>query len=206
MNYNITSLMRLAILKQPLHTSIAIDTLEFAEFSVEEMLHIVISVKDFKSIVTHAGSSNTIVTACYSRPASPMQLTYGDDEGMLSEFILMTMGEVRANSMTPASNPSRVGSKRPASRQPLEATSSSRRAETAEMAPPPPRVTPARTDSSRSRDPRPSPPPPQPSIHSDALFIPRADDDVQWDPVNHDDEDEDMLLWDQGPDNVGGHV
>ena len=49
------------ILKQPLHTTIAIDTLEFAEFAVEEKLHIVISVKDFKSIVTHAGTTNTTV-------------------------------------------------------------------------------------------------------------------------------------------------
>jgi cell cycle checkpoint control protein RAD9A len=53
--------------------------LEFEEFAVEEKLHIVISVKDFKSIVAHAGTTNTTVKALYSLPSSPMQLTYSDE-------------------------------------------------------------------------------------------------------------------------------
>ncbi|EPE34621.1 hypothetical protein GLAREA_10315 [Glarea lozoyensis ATCC 20868] len=186
------------ILKQPLHTSIAIDSLEFAEFSVEELLHIVISVKDFKSIITHAGITSTIVKACYSRPASPMQLTYSDD-GILSEFILMTIGEVRGGSATPAPNAPRAGPKRQASRQPVATASASKRATPAEMPPPPPRSASMR-ELSKTRDVRPSPPPPQPSIPSDALFMPRADDDndKMWDPVNQEDDDDDMLLWGQG--------
>jgi len=87
------------ILKQPLHTTIAIDTSEFGEFNVAEKLHIVISVKDFKSIITHAGITNTIVKALYSQPSSPMQITYSD-EGLLCEFILMTIGESRGSSAT----------------------------------------------------------------------------------------------------------
>jgi hypothetical protein len=57
---------------------------------------------------------------------------------------------------------------------------------------------------SRHRDDRPSPPPPQPSIHSNDLFMPRAEDDTDklWDPVNQEDDD-DMLLWDQGGGEVG---
>ena len=131
-----------------------------------------------------------------------MQFTYSED-GLLSEFILMTIGEVRGNSVTPAPNAPRVASKRPASRQPLEATTNSNRATPVEMPPPPPRGASMR-EPSRNRDVRPSPPPPQPSIPSDALFMPRADDDNDrmWDPVNQDDDDDDMLMWGQG----GGDV
>ncbi|EHK99990.1 hypothetical protein M7I_4073 [Glarea lozoyensis 74030] len=174
------------------------------EFSVEELLHIVISVKDFKSIITHAGITSTIVKACYSRPASPMQLTYSDD-GILSEFILMTIGEVRGGSATPAPNAPRAGPKRQASRQPVATASASKRATPAEMPPPPPRSASMR-ELSKTRDVRPSPPPPQPSIPSDALFMPRADDDndKMWDPVNQEDDDDDMLLWGQGGGEIKG--
>ncbi|TVY35838.1 DNA repair protein rad9 [Lachnellula subtilissima] len=179
------------ILKQPLRTTIAIDTLEFAEFSVEEQLHIVISVKDFKSIITHAGITNTIVKALYSRPQCPMQLTYSD-EGMTSEFILMTTGEVRGLSQAPTPNASRAGSKRPVTRQPLEAKSNS------EMPPPPASAAPSRVrEDANKRAPRPSPPPPQPSIQANELFMSQNDEDRRWDPVN-DDDDETMLLWDTG--------
>lgn len=190
------------ILKQPLHTTIAIDTLEFGEFSVEEKLHIVISVKDFKSIVTHAGTTSTIVKALYSQPASPMQLTYRD-ECMLSEFILMTIGEARGSSGRPALDASRTSSKRPASKPPLEGTPSSKRVANSEM-PPPPMKTAATTnrETMRSKASRPSPPPPQPSLQSEALFFPGADDDRQWDPVNYDEEEDEMLLWDAGGESV----
>lgn len=181
-----------------MHTTIAIDTLEFGEFTVEEKLHIVISVKDFKSIVAHAGTTNTIVKAMYSHPSSPMQLTYSD-ESLLSEFILMTIGESRGASATPAANAIRANSKRPASRQPLEATPASKRTTNSEM--PPPLMSAA--PSLKSKTSRPSPPPPQPSVQSEALFFPEADDDRRWDPVNYDEEEDEMLLWDAGGDNVG---
>ncbi|KAH8683364.1 Rad9-domain-containing protein [Tricladium varicosporioides] len=189
------------ILKQPLHTTITVDTLEFAEFAVQEQLHIVISVKDFKSIVTNAGITNTIVTALYSQPNCPMQLTYSD-EGILSEFILMTIGENRNASTTPAPNTSRASSKRPGSRQPLEATSGSKKAAMADMPPPPRSVASSHAQGGASnRMTRPSPPPPQPSIRADELFVPAGDDDRRWDPVNYD-EDEEMLMWDTGMDDV----
>jgi cell cycle checkpoint control protein RAD9A len=190
------------ILKQPLHTTISIDTLQFGDFSVEEKLHIVISVKDFKSIIAHAGTTNTTVKALYSRPSSPMQLTYSED-GILSEFILMTMGEHRGASATPAPNASRANSKRPASRQPLEATPGAKRAATSEMPPPPTSAAPSISrEATRSKVTRPSPPPPQPSIQSEALFFPEADEDRRWDPVNYDEEEDEMLLWDAGGNTV----
>lgn len=190
------------VLKQPLHTTIAIDTSEFGEFAVEDKLHIVISVKDFKSIIAHAGITSTTVKALYSRPSSPMQLTY-TDEGLRSEFILMTIGESRAASATPALSASRASSKRPASKQLLEAAPSSKRIANSEMPPPPISAAPSISrGGARSRASRPSPPPPQPSIQSEALFFPEADDDRRWDPVDHDEEEDEMLLWDTGGNKV----
>ncbi|KAI6714962.1 hypothetical protein JHW43_002469 [Diplocarpon mali] len=177
------------------------DTLEFGDFSVEEKLHIVISVKDFKAIIAHAGIANTMVRALYSHPTNPMQFSYSED-GILSEFILMTIGESRAASTTPVPNMSRMNSKRPASRQPLEATSSFKRTATSKM-PPPPTIAAPDLAHVASRVPRPSPPPPQPSVQSQSLFLPQTDDDRQWDPADFEQEDDGMLLWDTGDQRAG---
>ncbi len=88
------------VLKQPLTTSISVSTGDFSNFRVEDQLHIIISVKDFKNIVSHAAIMDTEVTASYSHPSKPMQIKYGD-EAMHSEFILMTLGEYRGASATP---------------------------------------------------------------------------------------------------------
>lgn len=156
-----------------------------------------ISVKDFKSIITHAGITNTNVKALYSQPSYPMQLTYSED-GMLSEFILMTIGESRGTSATPAINGARASSKRPASKQPSEAASTSKRSRNTSEMPPPVTVGPSSTrEAVKRKDSRPSPPPP--TLHSQSLFFPEADDDRRWDPANYDDEDNEMLLWDANP-------
>ena len=52
----------------------------------------VITVKDFKSIVHHANLLNTDITARFSNPAKPMQLSYPGD-GVMCEFLLMTVGD-----------------------------------------------------------------------------------------------------------------
>ena len=39
---------KVEILKQPLHTAVSMNTLEFEEFAVDEGLHITINLKDFK--------------------------------------------------------------------------------------------------------------------------------------------------------------
>jgi len=131
-----------------------------------------------------------------------MQLSYSD-EGLQAEFILMTIGESRAGSSTPVTNASRASSKRPAPRQPLEATPNSKRTASSGMPPPPPIAAPGVTrEATRAKTSRPSPPPPQPSIQPDALFFPEPDDDQRWDPVNYDEEEDEMLLWDAGGDSV----
>ncbi|KAI9740718.1 MAG: hypothetical protein M1818_004683 [Claussenomyces sp. TS43310] len=189
------------VLKQPLHTSIAIDTLEFRQFSVEERLHIAISVKDFKAIISHASITNTAVKASYSRPSRPLQLEY-NDEGMTSTFILMTIGDFRGGSTTPAASGPPIGSKRSAPRQALEASinrqpgndSMLRRAQSSAQG--------AARESARSRVPRPSPPLPQPSIEANAMFFTEADDDRRWDPIGSDDEREEAIGWDATAGNV----
>lgn len=191
------------VLKAPLQTTIAIDTQEFSEFSVEEKMHVIISVKDFKAIVTHAGITSTTISALYSYPMSPMLLKY-NDEGMTSEFILMTTGDLRGLSTTPSLAGSRSNSTRPLGKQPLEASSSRSDPKAAASMPPPPRsAAPSFTkEAARIRTLGPSPPPPQPSLQSDALFFPEEDDDRRWDPV---DEDGELLAWDASGENVSVH-
>lgn len=155
---------------------------------------------------------NTMVKARYSHPSSPMQLTY-HEEGMLTEFILMTIGDYRGASATPSVAASRAASKRPASKQPLEATSSSKRVNASDMPPPPVhRASTVSREALSRKDSRPSPPPPQPSVHSQALFYPEEDPDKRWDPVNYDEDQDEMLLWDKDGNDVslihvvGSHI
>jgi len=71
------------------------------------------------------------------------------------------------------------------------------------MPPPPRSAAPSvAREALRTRPPRPSPPPPQPSLESNALFLPEADDDRRWDPSGYGDEEEEMLAWDASADNV----
>lgn len=190
------------ILKQPLQTTVAIDTLEFLEFLVEQKLHIVISVKDFKAIVAHAGILNTVVSAIYSEPSRPMQISYGEN-GILSEFILMTIGESRGSSVIPGPSAARTGSVRArvsTEASPSRASKSGSAGHSITMPPPPRSAAPSICrESQRARISKPSPEPPQPSLSENEMFFPDTrpkDDDRRWDPVGEEEEDEDMLLWD----------
>ena len=186
------------MLKQPLQTSVAIDTQEFEEFTVEEILHIAISVKDFKAIVAHGDSLNANVTALYSRPTRPMQIAYEGD-GMLCEFTLMTIGDFRGSSATPAPVTSAT-SKQPVAQRPDAGRS---RVNADVMAPPEKTaVRSFRQDAASQRQQRPSPPPPKASLDNQSLFFPDGDEDRRWDEDESGDEDQDVLGWDPSADNV----
>ncbi|KAL8723761.1 MAG: hypothetical protein Q9225_000056 [Loekoesia sp. 1 TL-2023] len=205
-------------------TSIVLDTLDFEEFAVEEKMHIAISVKDFKAIVLHAETLKTCVQASYSFPTRPLQLAYYE-HGMQCEFTLMTIGDYRGSSKTPAPVSDRISSalprdnrsSRPTSTQStqtrIDRTTNER--DNATM-PPPPR--PASRSSQRfprteraigglqqeplsQRPSRPSPPPPKASLDPESLFLPADLDDRQWDEANYEDE-EDTLGWDASANNV----
>ncbi|MCJ1383362.1 hypothetical protein MMC17_006475 [Xylographa soralifera] len=181
------------ILRQPLQTSITLDSSDFENFLVEEKLHIGISVRDFKAIVTHGETFKTSITASYSYPSRPMKLSY-NEHGMKCKFTLMTIGEYR---VTPAPsvprNTSARSSVRPEPAKPSQQSESQRRQDS--MAPP---LQPASRsfarESASQRHPRPSPPPPQASIDHQSLFIPEDDDERRWGEKNYD-EDEDQLGW-----------
>lgn len=99
------------ILKQPLETAISLHIQDFDDFHAEEDVHIVINVKDFKAIVTHAETLKAPISAQFSRPGRPLLFRY-TDRGLTCEFILMTTGISQA--VPPATAP-KVASTRPAS-------------------------------------------------------------------------------------------
>ena len=183
------------VLKQPLETAISIHTEDFEDFHMQEGMHIVISVKDFKAIVTHAETLRGPISAHFSFPTRPLQFSY-QNAGIHCEFTLMTTGDYRGASATP--NPHFV-SNRSSSRQPSVVPAPSRT--TSEMPPPPrPVVKPLSSQNNRSSLGQGRQKPatdPEPDDGGDSLFMPQGDDDQTWDPPNYEqDEGEEMLGWD----------
>lgn len=202
-----------AVLKKPLHTSIAVEMDEFDEIDVPEKLHIIISVRDFRAILQHANWTSTELNAAYSRPGRPMKISYSGD-GITCEFILMTVDEKSTTSAQRKGNPQAAAK---AARPALDAASSGRPASGAEtrarqpspsqqqqqeqrprsQMPPPPRPAPPRSSQFDIRAPTKQPPS---TLKSDSLFLPQPDEDEQWAPVNTDEDDEEgenaRLEWD----------
>ena len=194
--------LMIEMLKQPLQTSIAIDTRDFNEFAVEEKHRIGISVKDFKAVVIHAETLGASITAMYSHPSRPMQLAYGES-GIRCEFTLMTIGEYRGGSVTPAPSVSREKPVRPPTReqswQPLERNETPRTANP--MLPPSQPASRSFTrEAAGQGSARPSPPPTKPSVENESLFLPADDEERVWAEPNY--EEEDQLGWDPSADNV----
>ena len=193
------------VLKQPLQTSITKDNLDFEDFKVEEQLHIGISVKDFKAIVAHAETLKTSITSLYSFPTRPMKLSY-QEHGMQCEFTLMTIGDYRGGSVTPApaavSQTSPAPTEREPSRQSTIQTAVQPKATTTMPPPSQPLSRGFNKEPQSQRTQRPSPPPPKASLNPESLFLPAdEDDDRIWGERNYDDE-QDMLGWDASANNV----
>lgn len=190
------------ILKQPMHTSVALERKDFNDFNVQESLHIGITVKDFRSIVGHAETMKVQVTARYSQGNRPMQISY-ESGGLRAEFTLMTKAiSNNPSSVSRTSTPARDLSVRPmsipreVSREPSIAATN----QTAPDMPPPPVRLPRREQTkapSMSRDnSRDSPPAPSASLNPDSLFIPADDDDDhRWDEPSYE-EEPDIVTWD----------
>ncbi|KAI9828965.1 MAG: hypothetical protein M1819_006464 [Sarea resinae] len=190
------------ILKQPLHTSVAIDVLEFSEFSVEEKLHVVISVKDFKAVVTHADTLRADVSALYSQAGRPLQFVYSG-EGILCEFTLMTAVDPRGGPAVSGPTVARGTSTRSATRQARGSLHDQGNMRSSCNMPPPP-LPESRNftnGTAHSRLPGPSPPPPKPSLDPESLFLSEDDDDNRWDDTRYDVENEDVIGWDASADN-----
>lgn len=129
-----------------------------------------------------------------------MQIAY-QSEGLTCEFTLMTIGDYRGVSATPApvltkSNIARTSNVVPSISKPMK----ERDVGKTDMPPPQRSLTQSFTESGRPKIRKPSPPPPQASMDSRSLFLPE-DDDRQWDERTYE-EDEDQLGWDASADNV----
>lgn len=132
-----------------------------------------------------------------------MQLVY-DEHGIQCKFTLMTIGESRGGSLTPAAPVTRDASSRPSTRPeslrpPPQETSQRNQASM-----PPPLQPASRSfvrEAGSQRPFKPSPPPPPPSVPHESLFIPADDDDSLWVEKNYDQE-EDELSWGASADKV----
>lgn len=187
------------VLKQPLETAISLHTGDFEDFHMQQDVHIVISVKDFKAIVTHAETLQGPISAYFSAPARPLQFVY-ENFGMHCEFTLMTIGDGRASSALPQTK--FISTRTQSSRQPSAAPVQPSARTTSTMAPPP---RPARSKAMPILSQRPPLKPHE--IHRsttnetdpdpESLFLPGGDDEQDWDPPNYDQEpEEEMLGWD----------
>ncbi|KAF9893882.1 hypothetical protein FE257_010052 [Aspergillus nanangensis] len=184
------------VLRQPVHTSVAIDKRDFELFIVEDNLHVAIALKDFKAIIAHAETAGAMITARYTRPCRPLQLSYGF-KGVKSEFTLMTRGESSGDDTSTSSHavPELSARQTPA---PVQFTQSNAPSKTDHMPPPRSRsIRPLTGTSTRATETNPDSQRPSASINFDSLFVP-ADDDRQWDVPNEEEEEEaeDVLGWD----------
>lgn len=199
-----------AVLKKPLHTSIAVEMDEFDDIEVADKLHIIISVRDFRAILQHANWTSGDLNAAYSRPGRPMKISYGRD-GIVCEFVLMTVDEKsttvqkkgQSKAASKASRPSlNAAPKTPAaganndSRQATPAPPREQQEQQARMPPPARRSTAPRSSQFDIRAPLVQP---QSTLKSESLFLPQPDDDEMWAPVNPEDDEEGehpRLEWD----------
>ena len=189
------------VLKQPMHTSVALERKDFNDFNVQEGLHIGIIVKDFRAIVAHAETLRAQVHARYARGNRPMQISY-DSEGLFVELTLMTRSTstgvpTGSRMATPVRDLSvkPVAKAAQSSREPSVAATTQ---PASDMLPPPPRTSfrePTVQPSFSKSASRNSPPAPSASLNPDSLFIPTDEDERLWDEPNYE-EEPDIVTWD----------
>ena len=174
---------------------------DFEKFDAQEKMHLIISVKDFKSIIIHADTLKASVTALYSTPGRPLQFNYGL-EGLQCQFTLMTAGDCHN---TPASSTSNKSLSRESSRpRPSADNDGASNVRSAPTEMPPPAITKARKLAGKlgqnesatssmlsSRSDR----------NSESLFVQQEEEDCQWDPPEYNNEEE-SLGWNATIDNV----
>lgn len=172
---------------------------------MQEQMHVVISVKDFRAVVTHAYTLGGPISAYFSLPTRPLQFSY-QNFGMHCEYTFMTTGDFREASSTP--NPKFVSTRslsRHTTAAPQQTPQPPPPGLTAEM-PPPTRLGFNKPLSSQSQRPSLREQVSQPHFEDpdpESLFLP---EDRTWDPPNYDgndDEEEEMLGWDAANERAG---
>ncbi|KAF2097221.1 hypothetical protein NA57DRAFT_77475 [Rhizodiscina lignyota] len=190
------------ILKHPLQTAVTLNAADFDELSAQAQLHITISVKDFKAIVSHAETLRCQFNAFFSRPGRPLQFQYGSG-GMECSFTLMTIQDGRTAPAPVPANTHQMQTR--TAKKPEKAPAVQERANTAKKAsaqmPPPPvpntRKTLGRAGTSGTATP--SQGVQQRNLDPDSLFVQQDEEDHQWDPANLDEGE--TLGWDASADN-----
>jgi cell cycle checkpoint control protein RAD9A len=194
------------VLKQPLETAIAIHTDDFDDFHVQEKVHIVISVKDFRAIVTHAETLRASISAYFSNPARPLQFAY-QNRGLNCEFTLMTTGSAAG---APSGQSVKFVSTRSTSKQP-STLPGARATDSNNSSLPASRSLISKPLSSQSGR-----PPLRDQILTqsldnpdmeESLFIPdrnKADEDQTWDPKSYEEDEGETLGWDTNHDRFSG--
>ena len=180
----------------------SVSTADFEHFEAQEKQHIIISVKDFKSIVNHAGLLNANIHAYYSNPGRPLQFFY-TQEGLTCQFTLMTAGDYSGTPATSA--PVSAAPTQPASRdQSIVSPAAEISRPKAKDMPPPAEQNKRKslrklgqneshgqiTSQQRAKE------------VSESLFVPMEEEDHRWDPTEYE-EDEETLGWDTNVSNVG---
>ena len=187
------------MLKQPLETAIAIHTEDFEDFHMQEDVHIVISVKDFRAIVTHAETLKGSISAQFSTPNRPLQFSY-ENAGLRCEFTLMTTGEWKGGSSTKSR---KFVSTRTSSRQPsvTPVQVNTNHLSKAPTAMPVDTTRPFASQSQRmlEREQAQARPNTRSDRDRESLFVSDGggQDDSAWDPTTYGpDEEDEMLGWD----------
>jgi cell cycle checkpoint control protein RAD9A len=170
-------------------TTVSLNVTDFSHFQVQSDLHVVISVKDFKAIVTHAQALDAVLNASYSDAGRPLQFAYKKG-AVLCQYTLMTSGENRAlpTASAPSSN----------RRAPSAAAGSfSQPKPTSTAMPPPPRPRDRNLRSLGRRGAASDTSSAAPTgKESESLFVSQDDDeDRAWDPPNYETSEE-TLGWD----------
>ena len=160
-------------------------------------MHVVINVRDFKAIVTHAETLKGAISASFSHPTKPLQFSY-QNAGLLAEFTLMTSGDFRGASATP--NPNFISTK-PSTLQPSIVPTLMPTQTANEMLPPARRLADKPLGTQKpgmvSQGPTQQPQSFNQAIDEENLFMPAPDMDHAWDAPDYNaPEEEEMLGWD----------
>jgi cell cycle checkpoint control protein RAD9A len=170
-------------------------------------MHTVISVKDFKSIVAHAETMNTVINTFYSTPGRPLQFSYSMD-GLHCQFTLMTAGDYTPSPSTAPSAavsaaPTRASSRVQSITGPSSEISPSERSRSFPNNMPPPAVPNSRKPVRKlgQKDVNGGSKTAQQDDNDDSLFVPLEEEDRRWDPADYEN-DEETLAWDASANNV----
>jgi cell cycle checkpoint control protein RAD9A len=195
------------VLKHPLRTAVSVNKLDFEVFSAQEKMHVVISVKDFKSIVAHAETLNAVINTFYSTPGRPLQFSYSMD-GLHCQFTLMTVGDytpsaAAAQSAAVSIAPTRASSRIRSITGPSSETSRSDKGQAVLTNMPPPAIPNTRKPVRKlgQKDPSGGSKTAQQDDNDDSLFVPLQEEDRRWDPADYEN-DEETLAWDASANNV----